>query len=350
MYAWNSISKAGSGFRSSLPKSIANELKQKQKDEERLRRRQQDPRSPMSVPKDHMTSLNPSNFTTNGGAPKGCFCQMGSIFRAILCLIFIVAASGGVFYWIYMTQLAPASPDHPGDKTIYSQQQEPVALFTDEEYILQAILDGSSANEVDHDHDEYLEKVRKSKAMLDMEINFSQEQLDDQAEDHVTTQEPLELTAVRDKNVQLYIDFEGKLHKISDLKKNQSAHEGLLEDLEVPMIVEAITEAPITTTTEVPVTTTIQDDPEVTITPGNGLEDQEVNTTFDPVSDYEDQSALSNFMPTPVAFLVDAANKNETFSNDTNVDYDDNYDYYLGIYNESLNLFKLDDWKFLHYT
>ena len=46
-----------------------------------------------------------------------------------------------------------------------------------------------------------------------MDVNFSQEEL------QTTTDEPLEAIASRDKNAQLYIDYEGKLHRISDLQK-----------------------------------------------------------------------------------------------------------------------------------
>ena len=42
--------------------------------------------------------------------------------------------------------------------------------------------------------------------------NFSQEE-------QTTTDEPLEAIASRDKDAQLYIDYEGKLHRISDLQK-----------------------------------------------------------------------------------------------------------------------------------
>ena len=50
--------------------------------------------------------------------------------------------------------------------------------------------------------------------MLDMEVNFSQEE-----QDQSTTDEPLEAIASRDKDAQLYIDYEGNLHRISDLQK-----------------------------------------------------------------------------------------------------------------------------------
>ena len=55
--------------------------------------------------------------------------------------------------------------------------------------------------------------------MLDMEVNFSQEEQQAPA-----TDEPLEAIASRDKDAQLYIDYEGQLHRISDLKKVNFFH------------------------------------------------------------------------------------------------------------------------------
>ena len=63
---------------------------------------------------------------------------------------------------------------------------------------------------------------RKSKAILDLEVTFSQEE-------QTTTDEPLEATAARDKDAQLYIDYEGKLHRISELQKVNYFMSSLLE-------------------------------------------------------------------------------------------------------------------------
>jgi hypothetical protein len=60
--------------------------------------------------------------------------------------------------------------------------------------------------------------------MLDMEVNFSQEEQQAPA-----TDEPLEAIASRDKDAQLYIDYEGQLHRISDLQKVNYFMSSLLE-------------------------------------------------------------------------------------------------------------------------
>ena len=60
--------------------------------------------------------------------------------------------------------------------------------------------------------------------MLDMEVNFSQEEQQAPA-----TDEPLEAIASRDKDAQLYIDYEGQLHRISDLQKVNYFMSNLLE-------------------------------------------------------------------------------------------------------------------------
>ena len=106
---------------------------------------------------------------------------MGSIVRAILSLIFIVGVSAGLFYWLYVTQFTP--------KSVQSNAKNETIL---------------KANEL-------LETFRRSKAILDMEVNFSQE------EENV--QENLEKTAKENRNAQLYIDFEGRLHRLKDLEK-----------------------------------------------------------------------------------------------------------------------------------
>ena len=125
---------------------------------------------------------------------------MGSIFRAIISLIFIVGVSAGLFYWLYVTQFrSDMTKNSESEVSNIDDNKINDNADIEEEYILRA--------------NELLETFRRSKAMLDMEVNFSQEEL------QTTTDEPLEATAARDKDAQLYIDYEGKLHRISDLKK-----------------------------------------------------------------------------------------------------------------------------------
>ena len=139
---------------------------------------------------------------------------MGSIFRAIISLIFIVGVSAGLFYWLYVTQFRDMSKksefevsDSDADALFPAKKINDNADI-EEDYILRA--------------NELLETFRRSKAMLDMEVNFSQEE-------QTTTDEPLEATAARDKDAQLYIDYEGKLHRISDLQKVNYFMSSLLE-------------------------------------------------------------------------------------------------------------------------
>ena len=125
---------------------------------------------------------------------------MGSIFRAIISLIFIVGVSAGLFYWLYVTQFrSDMTKNSESEVSNIDDNKINDNADIEEEYILRA--------------NELLETFRRSKAMLDMEVNFSQEEL------QTTTDEPLEATAARDKDAQLYIDYEGKLHRISDLQK-----------------------------------------------------------------------------------------------------------------------------------
>ena len=135
---------------------------------------------------------------------------MGSIFRAIISLIFIVGVSAGLFYWLYVTQFrSDMTKNSESEVSNIDDNKINDNADIEEEYILRA--------------NELLETFRRSKAMLDMEVNFSQEEL------QTTTDEPLEATAARDKDAQLYIDYEGKLHRISDLQKVNYFMSSLLE-------------------------------------------------------------------------------------------------------------------------
>ena len=133
---------------------------------------------------------------------------MGSIVRAILCLVFIVGVSAGLFYWLYVTQFSASN-------SVQSAKSNNATTIL-------------KANEL-------LETFRRSKAILDMEVNFSQEE---QKEEQ--TQEELLETAKLNRNApQLYIDFEGRLHRLKDLKKPK-------EPEKTPFIIQAVTAPPTT--------------------------------------------------------------------------------------------------------
>ena len=76
-------------------------------------------------------------------------------------------------------------------------------------------MQSANNNETILKANELLETFRRSKAILDMEVNFSQEDKDQTEQ----TQEELQETAKLNRNAQLYIDFEGRLHRLKDLKK-----------------------------------------------------------------------------------------------------------------------------------
>ena len=247
MYAWNSISKRGSRG-SSVPRAIANEINQ------RNNNHKGDNRVNSPPPESSAMSAVGASTSVSSQAPKGCYCQMGSIFRAIISLIFILALSAGVFYWIYMTQfheevvLVVEPIIEVGGEVASSNSLENVESGLSNK---KSNLSSDVLHELLNNRSDLFETVRRSKAILDMEINFSQEDVDKEEvaeaaedtfdkteaenDDRKDDEEPLEVTALKDKNVRLYIDFEGKLHRIKDLEKHEN--------------VTVITASPETTTT-----------------------------------------------------------------------------------------------------
>ena len=78
--------------------------------------------------------------TTEISVRKGCYCQMGSIFRAIISLIFILGVSAGLFYWLYVTQFRDLNS---GKKTTNDNLEKGTKKINnnidiEEDYILRA--------------------------------------------------------------------------------------------------------------------------------------------------------------------------------------------------------------------
>ena len=248
MYAWNSISKRGPFRRSSLPRAIAKELKLKQ-----------DSSDSGSTSQHHSFPMTSTSSNGNNQAPKGCYCQMGSIVRAIFSLAFILGVSGGLIYWVYITQ--------------FSEEIDNNIIHLQEELLENNNIVNNNIKLSEHDYsilqtNELLETFRRSKAMLDMEINFSQEQKDISEADHTTSsinetdendggeernhETPTTNLNFNDNGEQLYIDFQGNLHRLSELQSAEKLH---FEEKPV-YVVEAVTTSTTTTTTTTTSTTT----------------------------------------------------------------------------------------------
>ena len=126
MYDWNKVSKRSGGFTSSMPRSLAKELReQEEKAKEAakqtsLKRRAPDPPSrastlptskaqndtismadPLSGPYFY-SSLARTTSSEDSTSLKGCYCQIGSVFRALVFLFLILGVTAGLIYWIYM--------------------------------------------------------------------------------------------------------------------------------------------------------------------------------------------------------------------------------------------------------
>ena len=132
MYDWNKVSKRGGGFSSSMPRSLVKELReQEEKAKEAakntsLKRKAPDPpsiASTLPTAKDNqndgarsmadplssapyfypsLATRTNSSSSEDSMSPKGCYCQMGSVFRAIIFICLILGVTGGLVYWIYM--------------------------------------------------------------------------------------------------------------------------------------------------------------------------------------------------------------------------------------------------------
>ena len=247
MYAWNSISKRGPFRRSSLPRAIAKELKLKQ-----------DSSDSGSTSQHHSFPMTSTSSNGNNQAPKGCYCQMGSIVRAIFSLAFILGVSGGLIYWVYITQ--------------FSEEIDNNIIHLQEELLENDNIVDNNIKLSEHDYsilqtNELLETFRRSKAMLDMEINFSQEQKDISEADHTASsinetdendggeernlEAPTTNLNFNDNGEQLYIDFQGNLHRLSELQSAEKLH---FEEKPV-YVVEAVTTTSTTTTTTITTTT-----------------------------------------------------------------------------------------------
>ncbi len=306
MYAWNSISKRG--FRSSaVPRAIANEINQRNSnnngDSDLDRQRRVNSPQPTSV----MSAVGAST-SVSSQAPKGCYCQMGSIFRAILSLIFILGVSAGVFYWIYMTQFSEEVVVLVEEPTILEVEVETEAIpdingariggrppltpsqnsIEDQpQHVTKDVI-----NELLNNRSDLFETVRRSKAILDMEINFSQEEgtaPNNETEETDDNDEPLEVKALKDKDVRLYIDFEGKLHRIKDLKENENVTVITSSPEKITSTTTTTTTATTTKEAEGLTTEAASQQPPVTSTPEAATEKNELEALLEQVG----------FMPTP---------------------------------------------------
>ncbi|XP_059079958.1 uncharacterized protein LOC131878073 isoform X2 [Tigriopus californicus] len=167
MYGWNSVARR-SGSRpkrsASLPRSISKELRQRQQID-RLRK----------LEKEQMTGSQGSDGP--GPSPKGCFCQIGSSFKAVMFLLLILAATGALGFWLYQNKFGP--------------------------------------NAIQDPHLPNLPSVSTLKPRQGKDLNLS-----DKLEEN-TQNQTIPNKIIHDSDPDLYIDFEGKLHKVSDLKEGK---------------------------------------------------------------------------------------------------------------------------------
>ena len=228
MYAWNSISKAG--FRASMPKSIARELREQARREGEMAHNQ---RLQVAGSKPAM-----STSPTPGQLPKGCYCQLGSVFRAALFLSLILGVTAGVCYWIYLAHFAPDAKNFKNsDKNLTETEEDQKLRNSYNEW--KAFTELSKKQESatlknESGNDQFPKTVgqssRQGKSMLNMEVKFVQEGgiLSDLAASSdwlraipaavSRSNGSLEEKVLQDKTLDVYTDVNGNLHSISELK------------------------------------------------------------------------------------------------------------------------------------
>lgn len=113
-----------------------------------------------------------------GPSPKGCFCQIGSSFKAVLFLFLILGATGALGFWLYQNKFGPNAIQAPNLPNL------PVVGST---------LKPRQGKDLD---------------LANQEIEVVQNQ---------TNPDKI----IHDSDPDLYIDYEGKLHKVSDLKEGK---------------------------------------------------------------------------------------------------------------------------------
>ena len=147
MYDWNKVSKHGAPVSSSMPQALAREIQEQEEraneaaKKQSLKRRAPDPPSKMStLPTSHVAttvthavggsvthmvgdirspyyaSLARTTSSDGTNSPKGCYCQLGSVFRALLFLSVILGVTGGLIYWIYMVHFLKVDGTFPNDQ------------------------------------------------------------------------------------------------------------------------------------------------------------------------------------------------------------------------------------------
>ena len=190
MYAWNSFSNKRGPFRATIPRTIAREIRDRVEEQENLAkqhsRNHHHQRPPAgqysnyghhprpSVPPPYpvrslpQPPLRPSasegrRRSSNSSRirqshDKGCLCQIGSVVRAVICLALMLGVTGGLVYWVT------------------------TAHFTS---VIRERMTGKAVRNV---------------TRLDQSLEESALSLD--------------------KSVRLYIDYDGKLHRLSELSEH----------------------------------------------------------------------------------------------------------------------------------
>ena len=201
---------------------------------------------------------------------------MGSIVRAIFSLAFILGVSGGLIYWVYITQfseshnlLINANNNNSGSSSSKKQQIDDKNSFQKNKILSDHRGQHEYIKVLQTQNDlQLLETFRRSKAMLDMEINFSQEEKSENAPEIGDEQGTNDKN--QDEEEQLYIDAQGNLHKLSELIPPKKVEEK-------PFIVQAVTTTTTTTTTTTEKTTTTTE--KITTTTETSTTTTETSTT-----------------------------------------------------------------------
>ena len=243
MYDWNKVSKRGVGFPSTMPRSLAKEMREqeeKAKEEAKkasIKRKAPDPPSRAStLPTSrfgsdtvsmadelssgpyYYASLARTTSSESTTLPKGCYCQLGSGFRALIFLCIILGVTAGLVYWIYMVHFLKEDgtfPEETPPRVKSSSNESYFSIKNGNNNINRLSLPNLQRHRVAPSKNTNLESFNETfnKTIAKIMKTLSTTKVNSiRSED-----KNLETHFLKAKDLRVYTDFDGKLHNLSEL-------------------------------------------------------------------------------------------------------------------------------------
>ena len=220
--------------------------------------------------------------------PKGCFCQMGSGFKAVLILLAMVSVTTGVVWWLYVNKFSADARSQNRNTGFRQGRTNLPSLNGVKPGTPGGIINTKSSNREDEDRD------------LEIDITFKSENILLNGTGKGGTQnepeQPKVVKTISDTDPDLYMDYEGNLHPVEDLKREEEK----------------------ATTATAPTTTITQGDEEGTTTADPSSQPTEVTTHISYITPEPNRDSDQDLT------TMDRPEKTETTKPTT----EDDYDYY----------------------